>query len=143
MPITDDEAKSLADQLLWFAAPRLIKLVMKDDQIVGFMLAYPDISSALQRTRGRVFPFGWIYLLRELRRTKCININGAGMVEGYRGLGGTAILFSEMFKSVAESRYRFADIVQVGTENENMQREMRDFGINFYKTHRLYRRNLA
>jgi hypothetical protein len=142
MPITDYEAKNLADQLLWFADPHLIKIVMKDDQVVGFMLAYPDVSAALQRTRGRVFPFGWIYLLLELRRTKCININGAGMVEGYRGLGGTAILFSEMFKSVVESRYRYADIVQIGTDNENMQREMRGFGINFHKRHRLYKRNL-
>lgn len=137
-PITDEEAKALAEQLIWFADPRLIKIVMKDERAVGFLFAYPDISAALQRTRGRIFPFGWIHLLLELRRTKWININGAGMVEGYRGLGGTALLFSEMFKSVTESRYMYADVVQIGTENENMQREMQGLGIDFYKMHRLY-----
>jgi len=141
-PLDDEEIRGMADQMLWFADPKLIKIVMKGEQAVGFLFAYPDISAAVQRTRGRLIPFGWIDLLLELRRTKWINVNGAGMVEGYRGLGGTALLFSEMFKSVIESRYRFADIVQIGTANDNMQREMRDLGIDFYKTHRLYQRDL-
>lgn len=142
VPITEGDVKGIADQMLWFADPSLIKIVMKDDEPVGFLLAYPDISAALQRTKGRLFPFGWIDLWRELHQTKWININGAGMKDGYRGLGGTALLFSEMYKSVVESRYRYAEVVQIGVENQNMQREMRDLGIDFYKAHRLYRRDL-
>jgi hypothetical protein len=141
-PLTDAEVKALADQMLWFADPRLIKIVYKGEQPVGFLFAYPDISAALQRTRGRMFPFGWLDLLLELRRTRWININGAGMIEGYRGLGGTALLFSEMQKSVVECNYEHADIVQIGVENANMQRELRGLGIDFYKAHRLYARQL-
>jgi hypothetical protein len=142
VPLTDDEVKTLADQLLWFADPRLIKIILKDDEPVGFLFAYPDISDALQRTRGRIFPFGWLALLREMRRTKWVNINGAGIIEQYRGLGGTAILFSEMYKSVVEGGFEHADVVQIGIENGNMQRELRDLGIDFYKSHRLYSRSL-
>ncbi len=142
-PITDEEIDDMAKQMLWFADPKLIKIVMKDDRPVGFLLAYPDISAAIQKTRGRIFPFGWILLLRELRTTNWININGAGMIEEFRGLGGTAILYSELFKSVTENpRYRNAEVVQIGTENDKMQREMENFGVNFYKTHRMYRRDL-
>jgi hypothetical protein len=121
-----------------FADPRLIKVVMKDDQPVGFLFAYPDISAAIQRTRGRILPLGWLDLLLELRHTKWVNINGAGIIEQYRGLGGTALLFSEMYKSVLEGGFEHADIVQVGMENDKMQRELRDLGIDFYKTHRMY-----
>jgi len=142
IPLTDEDVDLLATQMLWFADPSLIKIVMKDNSPVGFLMAYPDISAGMQRTHGNLFPFGWITLLLELRRTKWININGAGMLPGFRGLGGTALLFSEMYKSVSQSRYRFADLVQIGTENENMQREMRNFGINFYKTHRIYERSI-
>ena len=142
VPLTDDEVKTLADQLLWFADPRLIKIVMKGEQLVGYLFAYPDISAAIQRTRGRIFPIGWIDLLLEMRRTKWININGAGIIEKYRGLGGTALLFSEMHQSVIEGKFVHADIVQIGADNDKMQREMRDLGIDFYKTHRMYSRNL-
>jgi hypothetical protein len=142
-PISDLEIKALADQMLWFADPNLIKIVMKGERPVGFLLAYPDISAALQKTKGRLFPFGWLTILRELRTTDWININGAGMIEEYRGLGGTAILYSEMFKSVAGSpHYRHAEVVQIGTENEKMQREMENFGVDFYKIHRMYLRKL-
>ncbi len=143
VPLTDADVKGMASQMLWFADPHLVKIVLKGDQPVGFLMAYPDISAALQRTQGKLFPFGWIQLLLELRRTSWININGAGMIDGYRGLGGTALLFSEMFRSVSTSRhYRHADLVMIGAENEAMLREMRDLGIEFYKMHRLYEQRI-
>lgn len=142
VPLTDAEVKIIAQQLLLFADPRLIKIIMKEDEPVGFLFAYPDVSTAIQRTRGRIYPFGWILLLVELRRTKWVNINGVGLIEKYRGLGGTAILFSEMYKSIEAGGYRYADIVQIGASNERMLRELRDIGVNFYKTHRIYQRNL-
>jgi hypothetical protein len=150
VPLTDEEIDLMANQLVWLADPKLVKVVMKvedplegGDKVVGFLLAYPDISAALQKTRGRLFPFGWLTLLRELQRTDWININGAGLLPEYRGSGGTAILYSEMFKSVAENlRYKHAEVVQIGLENEKMQREMENFGIDFYKMHRTYTRNL-
>jgi hypothetical protein len=143
VPLTDGEVDAIATQLLWFADPRLIKIIVKDDAPVGFLFAYPDVSAALQRTKGRLWPLGWLDLLLELRRTKWVNVNGAGIVEQYRGLGGTALLFSELEKSLtAGGRFEHADIVQIGVENDRMQRELRDLGIDFYKMHRMYQRGL-
>jgi hypothetical protein len=143
VPFTPDEAKAMADQIIWFANPRLIKLVYKDEKPIGFLLAYPDVSEAIQLTRGRLFPFGWFTLLRALRTTKWVNVNGAGILEEHRGGGGTAVLFNEMRKSVVEGGFEHADIVQIGATNEKMQREMRGLGIDFYKTHRVYERKLT
>lgn len=142
MPLTEAEVKTMADQIAWFADPRLIKIVMKDSEPVGFLLGYPDVTAACQRTGGRLFPFGWIEFLREFRRTRWINLNGAGIAEKYRGGGGMTILFDEMRKSVLEGGFEHADCVQIGVANSAMQRELRDLGIDFYKTHRMYRRAL-
>jgi hypothetical protein len=143
IPLTDGEVDAIANQLLWFVDPKLVKIVMKGDQPVGFLLAYADISKALQKTKGRFFPFGWLIMLLELRRSDFLNINGAGMLEEYRGSGGTAILFTEMFKTIKEGgRFKAAEAVQIGTENDRMQREMKNFGIDFYKTHRTYKKEL-
>jgi hypothetical protein len=141
-PLTAEEARTMAQQILWFADPRLIKVVYKGGEAIGFLFAYPDISAALQRTRGRLFPWGWIAVLREFRRTEWININGAGLLPQHRGLGGTALLFSEIHKSIVASGCRHVEIVQVGVGNERMQRELSDLGVDFYKTHRLYQRVL-
>ena len=142
-PLTDDEVKMMADQLLRFADPRLLKVVMKGDDPVGFLMAYPDISAALQKTKGRLFPFGWVTILREFKRTDFLNINGAGLLPEYRGSGGMAILYSELFKSVVETgQFKHAEIIQIGTENENMLRDLVNFGVDSYKTHRTYVRDL-
>lgn len=141
-PLTDDEVKEMADQILWFADPRLIKVLYKGKQPVGFLLAYPDISAAIQRTRGKLWPFGWLEILRELKSTDWLNINGAGIIEEYRGMGGTAVLFDEMSKSVLAGPYKHADIVQIGLENERMQQEVSAIGIDFYKAHRIYHRKI-
>ena len=142
-PLTDDEVKMMANQLLWFADPRLLKIVYKDEEPVGFLMAYPDISAALQKTQGKLFPFGWITLLREFKRTDWLNINGAGLLPEYRGSGGTAILYSELFKSVVGTgQFQHAEIVQIGVENKDMLRDLENFGANLYKMHRTYQRAL-
>jgi hypothetical protein len=142
VPLTDEEVAIIGDQILWLADPKLIKVIMKGETPVGFLFAYPDISAALQRTHGRVFPLGWITLLLEMRRTKWVNINGMGILPEYQGLGGTAILFSEMKKSIDAGRFTHADIVQIGVDNEKMQRELNELGIDFYKVHRVYVKEL-
>jgi hypothetical protein len=47
-----------------------------------------------------------------------------------------------MSKSIVQGGFEHADLVQIGVENDKMQRELRDLGIDFYKTHRLYQRAL-
>jgi hypothetical protein len=47
-----------------------------------------------------------------------------------------------MHKSITGGRFKHAEIVQIGVENEKMQRELRDLGVDFYKTHRMYEKQL-
>lgn len=141
-PVSDAEVQAILRQVLFFADLRLIKILLKDDQPVGFLLAYPDISAALQRTRGRLLPFGWLDWLVEMRRTRWLNINGAGIMEEHRGLGGTAILFSELHKSIHARGFEHIEVVQIGANNERMLRELRSLGIDFYKSHRLYSKSI-
>ena len=63
IPLTDEDVDAVARQMMWFADPRLIKIVMKEDKPVGFLFAYPDISQALQQARGKLYPFGWIVIV--------------------------------------------------------------------------------
>jgi len=143
VPLTQNDLNTMAKGLMWIAQPKLVKIIMKDDQAIGFLLAYPDVSKALQATHGRILPFGWVRILWEKYHTKCININGIGMVDAYRGMAGTAVLFSELYDSVSSSRqFKYAEVIQIGVENDRMRRELHDLGIDFYKTHAMYELNI-
>jgi hypothetical protein len=141
-PITDEEFQVAAEQMLTLINPRLIKLVMKDEKIIGFLFAFPDVSAALQRCRGRLWPLGWFYILRELRRTKWVNMNGLGLLPEYRGVGGNVLLYTEMTKTVKEFGFEHVDVVQVGEENTKSLAENEALGVRWYKRHRVFERAL-
>ena len=54
-PPTEAETRAIGS-LLVIVDPSLIKLVMKGDEIAGFLIAYHDVSAGLQKARGRLFP---------------------------------------------------------------------------------------
>ncbi len=142
-PITDGNMNNMVNQLLWIADPKLVKLIYKDGQPVGWILAYPDVGAALQRIKGRLFPFGWLHILRESKKSKWIDLNGMGIIKEYQRLGGTAILFNEVYNSVMEhDQYQYAELLQIREENINIFLELANTSINFHKTHRLYERYL-
>ncbi len=143
-PLTDEDMNTMTSQLLWIADPRLVKIIYKEGKPIGWMLAYPDIGAALQRIRGRLFPFGWLQLLIEPRRTHWIDFNGIGIIEDYQRMGGTAVLFKEIFNSIQENpQYQYGELLQMREENLNILLETKNIGITFHKTHRLYEKDLS
>jgi hypothetical protein len=141
-PITASEARVIGERLLMIADPRLIKLVMKGDKIAGFLFGFPDISAGIVRARGRLWPFGWFWILHEFGRTRWLNLNGAGILAPYRGLGVNAILYVEMEKTIRQGNFEHADLVQM-EESVLTLEDARTMGGRIYKAHRIYEKDLV
>jgi GNAT superfamily N-acetyltransferase len=141
-PPTDDEIESFSNTLITIADPRLPKLVMLGDDVIGFLFAYHDISASLQRARGRLFPFGWYHLLTGRRRTDWVNINGMGVLPTYQGRGAVILLYTEVAKTIKSFGFKHADIVAVGEDNVKSRTDMETIGVQWYKRHRTYHRML-
>jgi hypothetical protein len=141
-PPTEAEMDLIAETIIDIADPRLIKLIVQEDQLVGFIFAYNDITAGIQRAQGRIWPLGWFHLLQERRRTNWVNINGVGVLPAYQGLGVNAILYTEIHKSVQEIGFEHVDVVQVNEVNFESRSDMETMGIRWYKRHRSYQRNL-
>ena len=137
-PLTDNEIAFVLDTILTVGDPRLIKIIAHGDEAVGFLFGFPDLSRALQRANGRLFPFGILYLLLEMRRTKWIAVNGAGILPGFQGRGGNALLYSEMEKTVHDYQFEHADLTQVAETAEQMRSDLINLGGKAYKNHRVY-----
>jgi GNAT superfamily N-acetyltransferase len=142
VPITGADAKKITNRLIDLTRPELVKVVAQGDHIIGFALGFPDISAALQRCKGQLYPFGWARLMREARRTRWVNFNGGGILPKYQGLGVTAILYDEVHKTLQDRGFLHIEIVQVNEQNPRMIRELEGLGVDFYKAHRLYERTL-
>jgi hypothetical protein len=142
-PLTQREVDFLMENVITLANPRLIKLITHGDDVVGFLMAFPDVSAALQRAHGHLFPLALPDLLLEMRRSKWVALNGAGILAEYQGRGGNALLYSEMEKTIREFGYVDADLTQVAETAVQMRHDLVNLGGIPYKTHRVYRRNLT
>ncbi len=141
-PITEREGVVIGERMLQIADPKLIKLVMKGDTIAGFLFGFPDISDGIRRAQGRMWPFGWFWLLQEFGRTKWINLNGAGILAPYRGLGVNAILYAEMENCIRGGNFEHADIVQIEQSVLTLA-DAQTAGAKIYKAHRIYEKMLS
>ena len=141
-PLSDREIKFVVDNIMIIADPRLIKIITHSHDVVGFLFAFPDVSAALQRARGRLLPFGIIDLLFELRRTKWVALNGMGILEEFQGRGGNALLYSEMEKTIRNDRFSHADLTQVAETAVQMRKDLENVGGKPYKNHRVFYRNI-
>jgi len=78
--------------------------------------------------------------MREFKRTEWVNVNGIGLLPEHRGVGANAVLYTEMAKSVHAFGFKHADVVQIEDKNAKSRAEMAALGVQWYKTHRVYRR---
>jgi GNAT superfamily N-acetyltransferase len=141
-PLTEREVSFVVDNIMMVADHRLIKIIIHGDDVVGFLLGFPDVSAALQRARGHLFPFGIIDLLLEMRRTKWIALNGAGILPEFQGRGGNALLYAEMENTLRDYNFEHADLTQVAETAVQMRRDLINLGGEAYKNHRVYAKDL-
>lgn len=141
-PLSDREIKFLTDNLMTVADPKLVKIITHGDDVVGFLFAFADVSAALQRSGGRLFPFGVIDLLLDTRRTDWVSLNGIGILPEFQGMGGNALLYSEMEKTIRDSNFRHADLTQVAESAVQMRKDLENVGGEPYKNHRVFKRSI-
>lgn len=143
-PLSDKEIDFIVDNIITIANPNLFKIIAHEDDVVGFLFAFPDVSAAIQRSKGRLLPFGLFDILLEMRRTTWVALNGAGILPEFQGRGGNALLYSEMEKTVRHEGFRFehADMTQIAESAVQMRNDLDNLGGKAYKNHRVFRKSI-
>jgi GNAT superfamily N-acetyltransferase len=142
-PLSQGDIQYAVDNVFLVADHRLIKVITHNDEIVGFLFAFPDVSAALQRANGHLFPFGLIDLLLEMRRTKTVSGNGTGILPEFQGLGGNALMYSEMGRTVfSYNQFEHVEMTQVAETTHQMRADLKNLNGVEYKNHRVYHRSI-
>lgn len=142
VPPTEKELEMIAHSIISIADPPLVKVVMKGENVIGFLISYHDISRGLQKAKGKIFPFGWFWLWLDKRKTKWLNVNGAGLLPEYWGSGANVILYTELQKTVRRYPFEHVEVVQVDEKNLASKSDMETIGVRWYKRHRNYYKDL-
>jgi len=141
-PLSENEIKFAVDTVLTVAVPEYIKFIAHGDELVGFLLGFPDISAALQRQGGRITPWGIADMLMEFNRTRFISLNGLGVLPEYKGRGVVALLYDEMSKVLQESPFGEGELTQMAETAKEVRIELVTYGAVPWKNHRIYTRTV-
>jgi len=143
-PLSPREVDFVVENIMTIADHRLIKIITHGDEVVGFLFAFHDVSAAMQRAKGKLFPFGLLDILLEIRRTDTVSVNGMGILPEHQGHGGNALLYYAMGSTLLEfKQFTNVEMTQVAETTEQMRADLKNLNGIEYKNNRVYRKKLS
>lgn len=101
--ITDKEKEYFKKKYISLINPEYIKFVEdKDHNIVAFSIVMPSFSKALQKANGKLFPFGFLHLLKAKNQSKDMIFYLIGVHPDFQNKAVTAIIFNEYYHTFKE-----------------------------------------
>lgn len=104
VPLSDKQIGYYTKQYFSFIRPDLIQLITdENDKLAGFGLTMPSLSRALQKSGGRLFPFGFLHLLRAIKKNDKADLLLIAVREDLQGKGVTAMIMREGYEACVRS----------------------------------------
>ncbi len=142
-PLTQREIDFVVKNIMTILDPTIFNVITRENEVVGFVFPFPDVSAAMQRNKGKLGPVEIVRLLREIKKTKWISFNGVGILPEYQGLGGNAIMYAELEKAMHRNpQFKHSELTQVAETAVQMRKDLKNLGVKFYKNHRVYQREI-
>jgi GNAT superfamily N-acetyltransferase len=141
-PISWGEFRAKAEEFRPFYRPDLILIGEQGGEPVAFAIVLPDVNQALAKLGGRLLPFGWLRLFRDLRRLQAGRFLLIGVRPGYEGRGIAPLLVLRMRSACIGAGMKSVDASLVQLDNRRMLRVVEALGCEPTRVFRLYRKEL-
>lgn len=142
VPMNDVEIKELADRYLPVIDPRFVKVILHQEQVVGFIVALPNFSKGIIKSGGKLFPFGLFHILRAMKRTKQLDLMLGAVNRRFQGRGLEVYMGMALFDSAVANGFAEVEAHLILENNVRMRAEMERLGIAIDKKFRVYHKKL-
>lgn len=114
-----------------------------DDKIVAIGISIQSFSKALQKCRGRIFPFGWVHLLPVLLgKSDAVDLLLIAVKPEYQSKGVNALLFADLIPYYIKNGYRHAESNPELESNAKVQNQWGSFEARQHRRRRAFRKPL-
>lgn len=143
-PLTPRQIDHYIKQYLGILRLEDVSLVVdSDDALVAIGISMPSMSRALQKGRGRFFPFGWYHLLRAIRgKTDVVDLLLVAVKPSYQSKGVNALLFADLIPAYVKNGYRYAESNPELELNDNVQKQWEYFERRQHRRRRAWKKSL-
>ncbi len=115
-------------------------VVNEKDEIVGVGLGMPDISNALRKCGGKLFPFGWYHILKALKakHIEVFNLLLIAVRPDYQGTGVNALFFQDQIPRMNAYGMKILETTSILETNTKSIANFTQFDHKQHKRRRAY-----
>lgn len=100
-PVNDRQIDQYINSYITILDKDFISIIHdKDERIVAFAITVPSLSKAVQKAKGRLFPFGIFPILKALHRNDTLEALMIGIHPDYQSKGLQVLLFKQIHENV-------------------------------------------
>ena len=142
--LSDAQVKRYAGKFIPLVDPRYVRFVLNEqEEMVAFGVAAPSLAAAFQKCDGKLFPFGFLHVLKAMKgKNYTLDLFLVAVRPDLQGSGINAILMDEIMKSAIENGVRFAETGPELETNERVQAQWRFFETEQHKRRRCFEKML-
>lgn len=143
VPIQQYQIEHYKEKYFNFIHPDYITCIVNDEgKLIAFSVVMPSFSKALKKANGRLFPFGWYYLLQAQKKNDTAAFYLIGIDPKYQGKGVTALIFQEMGDLFSSKGIKQTETNPELIENTAVQQLWKDYEPIQHKERSTYRKNI-
>ncbi|MCH5214773.1 MAG: N-acetyltransferase [Muribaculaceae bacterium] len=143
-PLTEKQIDKYINDYLNLLNLDLLTLVIdRDRRLVGVGICLPSMSRALQRSHGKMFPFGWYHLLKGLKGVNDrVDLLLVAVAPDYQNKGVNALLFQDLIPEFIKYGYKYAESNPEMETNSKVQSQWEYFNRRQHRRRRSFVKNL-
>lgn len=144
IPLNDRQVEYYTQQYFGFIKPEFVTVVVNEsDEIVAFGITMPSLTKAMQKAGGRLFPFGFIHLLRALKKNDRADLYLIAVKPEYQGKGVNAVVINHINEVFIQQGIRKVESNPELENNHRVQGQWKHFEARQHKRRRCYIKNLS
>ena len=141
---TFEEFRKLAGPLAKLAFPELVWLARdrKTARLVAFIVTIPDWNQVLRLMRGRLFPFGWAYMIGARKRISRVRLMMQYCLKEYQGSSVIPALYAKVVENAMKMGIHRAEASVILETNTRSRRAIERIGGRLSRIYRWYQKDL-
>ncbi len=139
VPLTDKQIKKYTKDYFSMIDTKYVCFVLdNNDDVVGFGISVLSLSKALQKAKGKLFPIGFVYILKALKQNDTVDMLLQGVKPEYEKKGVTAIFYNKLMQAYIDNGVKFAITSHILESNKKSHQMFDSYDTRQHLRRRIY-----
>ena len=143
--LTDKQKDQYVKMYLGMVDPKLVSTIAdKDGNLIGTGICIPSLSEALQKCKGKLFPFGWYHILKALKwkHANHLEMLLIAIRPEWQSKGVNALFFKDLLPFFISEGYDWCETSVELEVNSRVQNQWKFFEGRIHKRRRCWKKEI-